>query len=327
MELDRVNRAKCEAHGLVYDPTVHSGCVLCRRADGSASVRPAPAQAVVALPETSTSGAESLNATNVTIPLFTRGPFPWRDLGIVFRLVLAIGLALVAALISGGIDFTESDFVQQTVALSALAVVLSRFRTFRNLRWLSYGLVVGAFVFVLFAAVRQTVDEQRQEAQAQSAASARWAHFDESDPARTALSPKSPSSTGASRGGLTLNPPPLGATRAFHDAAGNLVLVFVEKPADVPGDAIGIRYMELARASLGELHAVEFGAISGQNLGTKDEVYTCPASLSLAGETMAGFLVTTRDAKEFAKVLVLAPSGKRVEVQRVVAALNGARER
>ena len=24
-------RARCEAHGLVYDPGVHSGCVVCRR--------------------------------------------------------------------------------------------------------------------------------------------------------------------------------------------------------------------------------------------------------------------------------------------------------
>ena len=45
------NRARCEAHGLVYDSTVHSGCVVCRRNESSspAEVTPLPSKKVVTL--------------------------------------------------------------------------------------------------------------------------------------------------------------------------------------------------------------------------------------------------------------------------------------
>ncbi|MGB8329838.1 MAG: tetratricopeptide repeat protein [Polyangiales bacterium] len=45
------NRALCEAHGLAYDPTIHSGCVVCRRNEISfpPAVTPPPSKKLVAL--------------------------------------------------------------------------------------------------------------------------------------------------------------------------------------------------------------------------------------------------------------------------------------
>ena len=51
MNEGKPNRTRCEAHGLVYDSTVHSGCVVCRRNErpSPSEVTPLPSKKAIAL--------------------------------------------------------------------------------------------------------------------------------------------------------------------------------------------------------------------------------------------------------------------------------------
>jgi hypothetical protein len=296
-------RAKCGPHGLIYDPVTQTGCVLCRKEAASRPPSAEPAEAAPTPPDVPAPAvpvaerAEPLVEPPAPQPLMS----PWRlalpdgtsytvrEIAIALRLrEIGIGLRIVAALT---ISFLWLVVDQGSIGMALVAAPVmpgltagllrvTRFECFRDLRWLSYGVLAGCFAFVVGDGVRRV----RADLVPQSIA---W-------PGRAGLHY------------VKVHDAPWQATNTREDDEGRLVIQFAEDASVVPGGATGRGYLELVQSSLIESHHAEFG--EPESIGSKGksrDVHRAPVTLTIDGERMSGWLLIGRNGSKLERILTV----------------------
>jgi hypothetical protein len=284
--------AKCEQHGLHYDPNVHAGCVVCRRSDslppkGPVSRNP-PAPSVPA------GGPASFQ--------FTPAPRVVEEtprLMPIVRLLLAGGVLFLVGRLASRYSFSTRQAISDVTSLVMGAVVLAilpmAFRRNRSLAAFSWLLLVMSTLLLVSSARELTQPQPEKEVE-------QWQ-----------MTPQS------SRDGLvTLELPATWVARPMEkdtdlslvSMRGSFAIVEThERASDLPITLDADGYLNAVKKIYAERHSATFGATEAVSSVGGFRGLKVPVDCKLGDIPARGFLLVTRSAAHFHKFLVVTEPG------------------